>query len=111
MQHDPGRRRFLLAAATATASLPLLAGMAQAGPAPAAAAPLPRLPLADPAARALAYTDNAAAVKHPAFKPGSSCADCTFFKAAAGQAHGPCTLFPKHAVAAKGWCSAWAKKR
>jgi len=107
MQHDPCRRRFLLTAAAAAASLPLLAGAAPAG---AAAAPLPRLPLADPAAKALAYTDNAAVVKHAAFKPGSACSNCNFFKAGAGQTYGPCTLFPKHTVAAEGWCSAWAKK-
>lgn len=107
MPHDPCRRRFLLSAVAAAASVPLLAGAARVQ---AASAPLPALPLTDPAAKALAYTDNAAAVKHAAFKPGSSCANCNFYKAGAGQAYGPCTLFPKNTVAAKGWCSAWAKK-
>lgn len=107
MQHDPRRRRFLLTAVAAAAAMPLLAGAARTE---AAATPLPKLPLADPAAKALAYTDDAAKVKHAAFKPGSSCANCNFFKAEAGQAYGPCTLFPKNTVAAKGWCSAWAKK-
>lgn len=107
MRHDPCRRRFLLTAVAAATAMPLLAGAARAD---AAAASLPRLPLADPAAKALAYTDSAATVKHAAFKPGSSCANCSFFQGEAGQAHGPCTLFPKHTVAARGWCSAWAKK-
>lgn len=107
MSHDPCRRRFLLTAVAAAASVPLLAGAARAA---AADASLPPLPLADPAAKALAYTDNAAAVTHAAFKPGSTCANCNFFKAGAGQTCGPCTLFPTHTVAARGWCSAWAKK-
>jgi hypothetical protein len=49
-------------------------------------------------------------LKHPAFKPGSNCTNCTFYKGAAGAATGPCQLFPQHSVAAKGWCSGWAKK-
>ena len=76
----------------------------------AQAADLPKLTVADPAAKALAYAEDAAAVKHPAFKPGSHCANCNFYKGAAGAAYGPCQLFPKNSVAAKGWCSAWAKK-
>lgn len=106
MSHAPCRRRFLLTAVAAAASVPLLAGPAWAA---AADAPLPLLPLADPAAKALAYTDNATAVTHAAFKPGSRCANCDFFKGEAGGAEGPCTLFPRHRVAAQGWCSAWAK--
>jgi High potential iron-sulfur protein len=110
MSHDASRRRFLSLAAVAAATAPLSIGALHAqGAAPAAKA-LPKLPLTDPAAKALAYTENATTVKHTAFKAGSLCANCNLYKGAKGQAFGPCTIFPKHTVAAKGWCSAWAKK-
>ena len=108
MRHDASRRRFLTIAMVAAATAPIALRMADARA--AAPAALPKLPATDAAAKALAYTENAAAVKHAAFKAGSSCANCNFFKGAKGQADGPCTLFPKNTVAAKGWCSAWAKK-
>ncbi|GAB3745905.1 high-potential iron-sulfur protein [Lysobacter olei] len=103
---NPGRRRFL-AYSAAAAAIPLVL---KALPAQAAPAALPKLTAANPQAKALAYTENAAAVKHPVFKAGSNCANCTLYKGAKGQAYGPCTLFPQNTVAAKGWCSAWAKK-
>ena len=82
---------------------------AQAKPAAAGKA-LPKLPLDNPQAKALAYAETTKGITHKAFKPGSDCANCMLYKGAAGQAYGPCTLFPQHSVAAKGWCSAWAKK-
>jgi hypothetical protein len=105
MAFDPSRRRFmtLAAVAAAAASMALRSLQAQA-------ADLPKLTPADPAAKALAYSEDAATVKHPAFKAGSHCANCNFFKGAAGAAYGPCQLFPKNSVSARGWCSAWAKK-
>jgi hypothetical protein len=108
MSHDASRRRFLTIALVTAATAPVALRMADATA--AAPAALPKLPATDAAAKALAYTENAAAVKHAAFKAGSNCANCNFFKAAKGQAYGPCTLFPKNTVVAKGWCSAWAKK-
>ena len=114
MSHDASRRRFLTLAVVATATAPLalrsLGAQAAAPPPPAAAKPLPKVALTDPTAKALAYAEDATKVKHAAFKAGSSCANCNFFKGAKGQAYGPCTLFPKNSVVAKGWCSAWAKK-
>lgn len=104
MASDLSRRRFVtLAAAAAAAPLVLRTLSAQA-------ADLPKLTAADPAAKALAYSEVATAVKHAAFKPGSHCANCNFYKGAAGAAYGPCQLFPKNSVAANGWCSAWIKK-
>ncbi|MBL8263395.1 MAG: high-potential iron-sulfur protein [Xanthomonadaceae bacterium] len=108
MRHDASRRRFLTIAVVAAATAPIAMRATSAEAAPPAA--LPKLPATDAAAKALAYTENATGVKHAAFKAGSSCANCNFFKGAKGQAYGPCTLFPKNTVAAKGWCSAWAKK-
>ena len=106
--HDSSRRRFLAQAVTAAvATLALDAMASQAAP---AAAKLPKLPLDNPQAKALAYTENAATVKNPLFKPGSRCDNCNFYKGATGQAYGPCQMFPQHSVAAPGWCSAWAKK-
>lgn len=112
MSHDASRRRFLTLAAVAAASAPLAMRAAQAVAAAPAAAPaaLPKLAATDATAKALAYTENAAAVKNPAFKPGSNCANCNFYKGAKGAAAGPCQIFPKNSVVAKGWCSAWAKK-
>ena len=113
MSHDVSRRRFLTIAVVAAASAPLALcslGASAAAPAPAAAKPLPKLLLTDPTAKALAYAEDATKVKHAAFKPGSNCLNCNFYKGAKGAASGPCTLFPKNSVAAKGWCSAWAKK-
>ncbi len=115
MSHDSSRRRFLTIAVVATAAAPLAlrslsAEAAAPAAAPAAAKPLPKLLVTDATAKALGYAEDATKVKHAAFKPGSNCAGCNFFKGAKGAASGPCTLFPKNSVAAKGWCSAWAKK-
>lgn len=94
------RRRFLMGAAVAATALPLLGRVG-----PAEAAPLPKLPVTHPQAKALGYVVDAA--KAPAArKPGSTCANCQFFTAATGA----CVLFAGFAVEPKGWCSAWAKK-
>ncbi|WP_342315702.1 high-potential iron-sulfur protein [Lysobacter sp. FW306-1B-D06B] len=112
--HDPSRRRFLgKAALIAMAALGTEAVARQAAsPAakPATAATLPRLTPDNALAKALAYTDNAATVKHALFKPGTSCANCNFYKGAKGEPSGPCPMFPQNTVSAKGWCTAWAKK-
>lgn len=111
MSHDASRRRFLTIAVVAAASAPLaLRSLEAEAAAPAATAALPKLPVTDATAKALAYAEDATKVKHAAFKPGSNCTNCNFYKGAKGAATGPCTLFPKNSVAAKGWCSAWAKK-
>ncbi|MES2671472.1 MAG: high-potential iron-sulfur protein [Pseudomonadota bacterium] len=113
MSHDASRRRFLTIAVVATATAPLALhslGARAAAPPPAAAKPLSKLALTDATAKALAYVEDATKVKHAAFKAGSNCANCNLYKGAKGAATGPCTLFPKNSVVAKGWCSAWAKK-
>lgn len=105
VSHPVSRRRFLaLAAVTAAAPLALKLLPAEAAEA------LPKLSPDNPQAKALAYTEDAKTVKHPTYKPGSACANCNFFKAPPTQEYGPCMLFPKNSVAAKGWCSAWVKK-
>jgi hypothetical protein len=101
-EHRSSRRRFLVQAAVAATALPLLAKMADQ---PANAA-LPKLPLDNPQAKALGYTDDGDDSKNPAHKAGSSCSNCQFFTASTGA----CALFAGFSVSPKGWCSAWAKK-
>jgi High potential iron-sulfur protein len=111
MSHDSSRRRFLTTAVAAAASAPFALRSLDAGAAaPVAAKPLPKLAVTDATAKALGYVEDAAKVTHAAFKAGSSCANCNFFKGDRGAALGPCTLFPKNSVVSKGWCSAWAKR-
>ena len=102
-EHRDSRRRFLFQVAVAATAVPLLGAL---GSAPASAAPLPKLSLSNPQAKALSYTEDATKTTNPAHKPGSTCANCQFFTAATGA----CTLFAGFSVAPKGWCAAWAKK-
>lgn len=96
------RRRFLIGAACAALSLPIAARLIGQ----AHAAELPKLPLDNPQAKALAYVEDAGTSKNPKYKPGSACSNCQFFTAATGA----CSLFAGYRVAPKGWCSAWSKK-
>jgi hypothetical protein len=102
MANVPARRRFLHAALAAAAALPVLLA---SGPRAFAQALKP-LPVDLAQAKALKYAVDAATVKDPARKPGSTCANCQFFQAATGG----CQIFPGYGVAPAGWCAAWAKK-
>ena len=95
------RRRFLTLAAATAAALPLV-GIATR----AEAAPLPKLTLANPQAKALGYVEDASKTTNAAHKAGSMCKNCQFFTPATGA----CALFAGFSVAPLGWCSAWAKK-
>lgn len=101
------RRRFLVGTTLAATAAPWIAHLVGS---PVRAQDLPPLPGDNATAVALAYTENAAETKHASFKAGSLCANCQFFTGKAGEARGPCTLFPNFSVASKGWCSAWAQK-
>jgi hypothetical protein len=75
---------------------------------------MPHLGPDEPAAKALLYAPDAAAVdkKNPLaakYKPGQSCANCAQINAATGDWR-PCKIFPGKLVSAKGWCSVWAAK-
>jgi hypothetical protein len=103
----------------AAAPAPAPAAPAPAAPAPAtAAAPaaagaLPMLDEKDATASALSYVADASRVdkaKSPNFVAGSLCSNCVQYKADATSEAGPCTIFPGKNVAAKGWCTAYAKK-
>ncbi len=99
------RRRFLLGAAIATAA-PVVLRYAST---PAYAQDLPKLPVDNPQAKALAYAEDASKVSHASFKAGSNCENCQFLQGDAG-AYRPCQLFAGYSVATAGWCAAWAKK-
>lgn len=65
----------------------------------------------DPAAVGLAYKHDATKVdakKHPNWKAGNTCGNCQFYQGK--EAWGVCPLLGGKQVAAKGWCTAWAKK-
>jgi hypothetical protein len=77
---------------------------------PARAAELPRVDVKDPAAVALAYTEDAARVdpkKYPTYAKGSTCENCLLLEGKEGSSYRPCHLFPGKLVAAKGWCTGW----
>lgn len=98
------RRQFLgLCGAAALASLPLSRA--------AAAAPL-KIDAKDPAAKALGYVDDVAAIKagsEAAFKPGNLCLNCVLYaKSQEKGGYAPCAVFPGKLVAARGWCRAYA---
>lgn len=67
----------------------------------------------DPQATALGYKADASKVdkaKNPKFAANQNCANCALYQAKAGAAAGACGIFPGKQVAAKGWCTAYAKK-
>jgi hypothetical protein len=72
-----------------------------------AASELPRLDEADRSAKALSYAHDASRIE-AATRGGAdrSCRTCRFYTNA-GEAWGPCTLFPGKAVSADGWCKGW----
>ena len=98
------------APAPAAAPSPAPAPAAEAA-APAAAAPA--VDEKDPQAVALGYAAEASKTdtkKFPKYTTGQNCANCALYQGKAGDAAGGCPLFGAKQVAAKGWCSAWAKK-
>jgi hypothetical protein len=67
----------------------------------------------DPQAVALGYVADATKAdrtKYKTYTEGQKCATCVLYTGKAGDPAGPCPLFAGKQVAAKGWCSAYAKK-
>lgn len=67
----------------------------------------------DPQAAALGYVADATKAnkaKYPNYAVGQTCATCQFYQGKAGSASGACPVLGGKSVAAKGWCSAYAKK-
>ncbi|MCC7121516.1 MAG: high-potential iron-sulfur protein [Gammaproteobacteria bacterium] len=76
------------------------------------AADVPHVDPASPQASGLGYVEDAATVdkaKFTRFQDGQHCATCALYQGADAE-WGPCGIFPGQAVAAKGWCSAFAPK-
>ena len=99
-------RRQLLKNMTLGVALIPLAGL---GTRTAFAAEAPLVTEDDPTAKALKYVSDAGKATGGA-KPGSKCANCTFYQGAAGSPQGPCQIFPGKTVKAAGWCLSWAAK-
>ncbi len=90
------------AASTDTASAPATTAME-----------LPMVQKSDAQAMALGYVDDAIqadTVKFKNYVAGSDCANCILYQGKVGDAAGACPLFAGKNVAAKGWCSSWARK-
>jgi len=94
------RRRFLKVAA-GTAAVAAVAGIL---PRVARAGALPHLSPSDPTAKALGYVEDSSKTTNPAHKAGADCSNCLFYEGKAGEAWGPCKIFPGKDVSAKGWC-------
>jgi len=95
------------------ASLAPLAPLARlavptAGASDAAAAALPLVSEADPAAKQLHYVEDG---QHaPGATAGATCESCSLYSSVGGGAadRGACTLFPGKLVKAAGWCTSWS---
>ena len=99
------RRYFIRMAACSSAVL--IAGRE------ALAADPPMVDEKDPQAAALGYVADAAKVnkaKYATYKDGQLCSNCQFYQGKAGSVSGACPVLGGKLVAAKGWCSAYAKK-
>ena len=63
----------------------------------------------DPAAKAVAYRQDARGVDarlFPTYRRGQSCTTCALIEFGTARLRG-CALFPGKLVSATGWCSAW----
>jgi hypothetical protein len=102
MSHS-NRRIFLLHMAVAGTALAATRAEAQAA----------KLDEKDPQAVGLGYMADASKVdakKYPQAGKDKKCSGCALFQGKAGEAWGPCGIFPGKQVNANGWCSAWQKK-
>ena len=102
---NPNRRAFVMTVVAGTSALAASRVSAQAA--------APALTEADPQAVALGYkADNTKvdAAKYPQHAAGQMCSGCNFYQGKPADAMAPCQLFAGKQVAAKGWCSAYAKK-
>ena len=64
---------------------------------------------AEPAAKAIAYIENAAKVDRkafPSYRRGQSCATCSLMEFGTARARA-CSIVPDRLVWATGWCRVW----
>lgn len=98
------RRVFMMQVAAGGSALMLATAHAQGAP---------MVNEKDAQAMSLGYaadTTKVDAKKYPKHAATQLCSNCALYTGKAGEASGPCGIFPGKQVAAKGWCSAWAKK-
>lgn len=99
------RRRFLKLAGGAAAAVAMLSSLPRR-----ALAALPHLSAASNAtAKALNYVEDDTKAPAP-HKPGQDCSKCAHYQGKAGEAYGPCAIFPGFDVNAKGWCAGFQAK-
>ncbi|MDZ4729273.1 MAG: high-potential iron-sulfur protein [Xanthomonadales bacterium] len=82
-------------------------------PATASSEGAPHLSEDFPQAKALGYYNDSSAVdaaKYPKHTPDQICGNCVLYTGKAGDAWGPCGIFPGHQVNANGWCTAYVRK-
>lgn len=82
-------------------------------PATASSESVPQLSEDFPQAKALGYlndTNTVDAAKYPKHAPDQICGNCALYSGKAGDAWGPCGIFPGHQVNANGWCAAYVRK-
>jgi High potential iron-sulfur protein len=97
------RREFIIQCSFATGALASTAVIADAA----------MVEEKDAQATALAYkadgtkTDK---IKFPKYAKEQNCSSCALYQGKADAKAAACPLFSGKQVAAKGWCSAWAKK-
>jgi hypothetical protein len=65
---------------------------------------------ADATAVALGYVADASTTQNAKHIAGAACANCALFGGKAGDTAGPCPLYAGKQVAAKAWCTGYAKK-
>lgn len=109
MQRTISRRAILKSGLIAGTLVPALGLMGEGIAAPA----LPPLDMKDPTANALGYVEDTAKVDNaanPTHKADQRCDTCAQYTGAAGDARGPCNIFPGKSVNSKGWCKTWSKK-
>ncbi len=100
------RRQLLRSAIAGIAAVPaagLLAGTAGAE----------SLSENDATAKSLGYVSDAKKVNaeaNPNYKPGAMCGNCMQYTGKAGDAEGPCNIFPGKDVNSHGWCKVWVLK-
>ena len=94
------RRRFLSSAAKGAVAAPFIPLVNIAS-----AQDLPQVSESDATAVALQYKHDATQTAAPT---GRTCSNCLLYRGDADAEWGPCQLFPGKAVAAAGWCTAWA---
>ena len=95
-------RRKFLAATGGLALIPLISRPVMAAE---------KVPLDDPAAKALKYVEDASLASGKVDKMGVAgadqlCSNCRFYTAP-NDGWGPCLLFQSRLVAGIGWCTGW----